>query len=816
MTTPTDPLFSSQWHFPLIGDIETIWDEFTGTGINVGVYDDGVQYTHTDLDDNYDFSLEVEDTFVNVLLDGFPNISNNDSHGTAVAGLIAAENNGEGTVGVAYGASITGVNIFDENTYGYVNFSTLAGQNAFVDVVDQADNFDIMSNSWGSAPGYTAAQNLNGNTFASLYIAELESNSADGRGGLGTIAVQAAGNDALDANGSGTNASRFTITVAATDISGNAASFTNYGASILITAPAASYTTDLTGNSGYNAAGSGEATGSDSLGDTDYTSVFGGTSAATPVVSAVIALMLEANEELGWRDVQNILAISAAHTGSALGASQTGFEVGAWEVNGADNWNGGGMTFAGSYGYGMVDVFAAVRMAEAWGIMNDTAQTSANEATASSNVTNVGGAAIPGAPGLSFNITVPAGENISVEHLELNLNLTHTYIGDLEIYLTDPDGNTIQIVYSTAGVGTDVAGTWTYGIDSFLGSLSAGTWTVQIIDTFTGADAGTVTSASIEFYGTEISNDDTYHFTDDFLASVANDASRSVITDTDGGTDWLNFSALAGVLNINLASSGAFTVAGVNWGTLGSNGEQFENLIAGDGNDTIVGNALENMIYGMRGDDFLVGGAGNDTLNGGSGDDTLNGGSGKDVFNGGAGNDTVSYANSAAAVNANLASNNGWSGNNQSDTYAEIGSLIGIENLIGSQFDDLLIGDAGNNSLEGGVGNDTLNGGAGNDTLNGGTGDDTLNGGNNNDVLNGGDDNDILNGGANNDTLNGGSGDDTLNGGSGKDVFNGGAGNDTVSYANSAAAVNANLASNNGWSGNNQSDTYAEIGSLIG
>jgi hypothetical protein len=88
--------------------------------------------------------------------------------------------------------------------------------------------------------------------------------------------------------------------------------------------------------------------------------------------------MLEANPDLGWRDVHNILAMSAAHTGSALGGPGTGFEVAAWEVNGAATWNGGGSGFHGSYGYGMVDAFAATRMAEAWATLYAQAATSAN------------------------------------------------------------------------------------------------------------------------------------------------------------------------------------------------------------------------------------------------------------------------------------------------------------------------------------------------------------------------------------------------------------------------------------------------------
>src|SRR5206468_6417226 len=130
------------------------------------------------------------------------------------------------------------------------------------------------------------------------------------------------------------------------------------GACVLVTAPTrASFattdgvvvTTDLTGTDGYNLGPSG--TGAD-----DYTDQFGGTSAAGPMVTGVVALMLEANPAIGWRDVQNILAASAKHTGSAFGATSPGTnENGNWFLNGAANWNGGGMHFSNDYGYGKVD-----------------------------------------------------------------------------------------------------------------------------------------------------------------------------------------------------------------------------------------------------------------------------------------------------------------------------------------------------------------------------------------------------------------------------------------------------------------------------
>jgi Ca2+-binding RTX toxin-like protein len=105
---------------------------------------------------------------------------------------------------------------------------------------------------------------------------------------------------------------------------------------------------------------------------------------------------------------------------------------------------------------------------------------------------------------------------------------------------------------------------------------------------------------------------------------------------------------------------------------------------------------------------------------------------------------------------------------------------VTIENAIGSDYNDQIVGNEVANNLQGGKGNDTLKGGEGNDTLEGGEGNDTLNGGEGNDTLNGGEGNDTLEGGEGNDTLKGGEGNDTLDGGEGNDTLNGGEGNDTL------------------------------------
>ncbi|MBJ9978282.1 type I secretion C-terminal target domain-containing protein [Pseudomonas sp. S75] len=144
-------------------------------------------------------------------------------------------------------------------------------------------------------------------------------------------------------------------------------------------------------------------------------------------------------------------------------------------------------------------------------------------------------------------------------------------------------------------------------------------------------------------------------------------------------------------------------------------------LLAGQGDDTLIAGA---------GQDVLVGGAGDDRLYGGEGDDLLIGGPGNDLLDGGPGNDTASYATATAGVTVDL----GHDGP-QDTGGAGVDTLVGIENLIGSDFDDRLFGNDAGNRLEGGKGNDLLVGGGGDDVLIGGPGNDTLTGGSGHDTF---------------------------------------------------------------------------------
>ena len=269
------------------------------------------------------------------------------------------------------------------------------------------------------------------------------------------------------------------------------------------------------------------------------------------------------------------------------------------------------------------------------------------------------------------------------------------------------------------------------------------------------------------------------------------------------------------------------------------------------GDDLLVGHAGAIILNGGAGNDYLDGGAGNDTLNGGSGNDTLDGGTGNDTLDGGAGNDTLnggdgddtaSYAN-GFGVEVDLRMITAQTLN---PSFSQRDTLISIENLTGSAYNDHLIGNSGANVLIGGDGDDTLNGGAGSDTLDGGDGNDTVSyvghstgvsatmlfriqnaqledelrnienitGSAHDDFLTGGAGGNTLNGRAGADALRGLDGDDELNGGSGDDILSGGDGDDTLNggdgddilYDNSSSYGDGGNDTLNGGSGNDTLD----------
>ncbi|WP_419252075.1 calcium-binding protein [Caulobacter sp. ErkDOM-YI] len=157
--------------------------------------------------------------------------------------------------------------------------------------------------------------------------------------------------------------------------------------------------------------------------------------------------------------------------------------------------------------------------------------------------------------------------------------------------------------------------------------------------------------------------------------------------------------------------------------------EKADTLTGGADADTLYGFGGNDKLTGGAGDDVLAGMAGNDTLLGGDGEDYILGGAGSDTIDGGAGADWAAYEDATSGVKVDLnltASQNTLGGGSD--------KLVSIENVYGSAFNDVLIGNAGPNALVGGAGADALSGGAGDDFLQGGAGNDTLDGGAGDDI----------------------------------------------------------------------------------
>jgi Ca2+-binding RTX toxin-like protein len=199
---------------------------------------------------------------------------------------------------------------------------------------------------------------------------------------------------------------------------------------------------------------------------------------------------------------------------------------------------------------------------------------------------------------------------------------------------------------------------WTFGIEALRNMSSQGTWTLEVIDHLR-LYRGNLDGVELTFHGEAPSPDTIHTFTNDFLFLAAQDSARQLVTDTDGGIDWLNLAAIAGDIQASLRSGGRVSVDGEDWFQLVRGTARIENLYAGDGQDRLVGNVLDNhliggrghdRIFGLQGADLLEGGLGLDVLIGGAGDDRLNGGAhrdrlfgddGADRLDGGRGNDVL-------------------------------------------------------------------------------------------------------------------------------------------------------------------------------
>ena len=463
----SDPLYGCQWHlnnddqFRNSGGhdirVEEVWPTYTGSGINVAVVDDGMHFTHEDLTDNVDTSLNHNyDPDLTDIYHYF------EWHGTAVAGLIAAKDNNLGMRGVAPEAKIYGYNYLVEQTDA--NVADAMSRNSATTA--------ISNNSWGSRD-YGRPQHV-----SAVWEMAVVDGVTNGYGGKGVFYIFSGGNGGEDDDHSNLDEQNnfYAVTaVCAVGYDDIRSDYSEVGANLWVCGPSSS------GREGQPR-----------IATTDnghrYWGRFGGTSAAAPIVSGVVALVREANNALTWRDVKLILAASARKNDP----DNTGWVEGAFKYGSTtDRYN-----FNHEYGFGMVDAKAATDLAASWTNVRDL-----REITSESSVINL---PIPDLPSSGTPTTVTTSLTIDpfvefVEFVEVNAHFNHSYFRDLTVELVSPSG-AVSTLSTTALTFGPLTTEFRFGSARHLGEDAAGEWTLRIKD-LDRLGSGMLRSWGLTLYG---------------------------------------------------------------------------------------------------------------------------------------------------------------------------------------------------------------------------------------------------------------------------------------------------------------------------
>lgn len=441
-----DPLYNKQWYLHGGGhggfdmNIIPAWkDGYTGQGIVISILDDGIEKDHPDLVKNYDSKASYD---VNGN-DGDPtpryDPTNENRHGTRCAGEVSATaNNSACGIGIAYNSKIGGVRMLD----GFVTDSVEAASLGL-----NPQHIDIYSASWGpddngqvvDGPGPLATE---------AFLNGIEK----GRNGLGNIFVWASGNggNAHDScNCDGYTNSIYTLSVSSTSKNGLKPWYLEECSSTIATTYSSGafgepqiVTVDLRGKC-----------------TTSHT----GTSASAPLAAGIVALALEANNELTWRDVQYITVLTARPEPM---------------VDGEWTQNALGREVSLRYGYGLMDAAAMVKMAKIWTTLPEKhicEITSKDvQSILSSNTIHKSILHVDGCQDTSSSIKF-------LEHVQAQISLHYSRRGDLRINLTSPNGTQSTLLpprpndWQAAGFNK-----WPFLSVHFWGESPQGEWILEI------------------------------------------------------------------------------------------------------------------------------------------------------------------------------------------------------------------------------------------------------------------------------------------------------------------------------------------------
>jgi kexin len=418
-----DPIFNEQWH--LYNTIQKghdinvtgVWLEGnTGKNATVAIVDDGLDMYSDDLKANYyaegsyDFNDHVEEPRPRLV---------NDHHGTRCAGEVAAVKNNVCGVGVAYDSKVSGLRILSK---------AISDEDEAVAINYQYNKNLIYSCSWGPPDNGQAMDAPN-----VLIKRAIQNGIQNGRNGLGSIFVFAAGNGAHredNCNFDGYTNSIYSITVGAIDRMGQHPYYSEKCSASLVVA--------------YSS-GAGDAIHTTDVGTNNCNSNHGGTSAAAPLGAGIMALVLSARPDLNWRDLQYLCVETAV------------------PINLDQDWQDTyiGKKYSHTFAYGKLDAYRLVEKAKTWKSVKPQAWYKTPWQYVRHDIPE-------GEQGLAstFVVTKDMLKQANVErleHVQVTMNIEHTRRGDLSVDLISPTG-VISHLSTTRRYDEQAAGydSWTF------------------------------------------------------------------------------------------------------------------------------------------------------------------------------------------------------------------------------------------------------------------------------------------------------------------------------------------------------------------
>ena len=541
-----DPLFDQQWHLRNTGQTAfanrggtpgadlsmttAINTGRNGAGVKLAVVDSGLEICHPDLAANtaaggsFNFAASARH---GASSDDPYNFASGGDHGTSVAGVAAAAaNNGFGGRGVAPAVALVGFNPLEAAPSDESGDSDMAAEIALFKSLGasaskpDSASVDVFNMSFGSDVGIgNAGEELT--RVLRMGVDQL-------RSGRGALYVKAAGNafgfceqwlhplqDEIGCTGANTDPDQNTpwmIVVGGFNADDKKSTYSSAGANLWVAGPSgedgtqapAMITTDQAGPfAGYSILAENRLTSDHPLNrDGDYINSFGGTSSAAPAVSGAVAILLGIKPELTWRDVKHILASTARKIDPDIAEVRAAFNGTPYILQHAWQTNAAGFDFHNWYGFGAVDVDAAVAMAESHTAdsLGTLVESEWFEAAAGQKLP----VDIPDADGAGTSATMeisglPEGADIEAVVLEIAIEGGDAF--DLGITLGSPAGtqSVLNPPLNSLLEGSPGISDWRLLSNAFYGENPNGTWTLHVAD-IAAADTGTLTGWKLRFY----------------------------------------------------------------------------------------------------------------------------------------------------------------------------------------------------------------------------------------------------------------------------------------------------------------------------